>query len=386
MTDLTSAPDASVGVLDPPHAARRRAGGRRRRNADHRGRPRPRRELAGPLRPGQGERRGLGPPRPAGAARGAQPSSTSGASAPAAGPTRSTRPRSRRARRAGRPCSSGPPTRPTSSPSTSHRPSCGRWRSRRGSSASTRGACWLPQALEGVATVGLVYLSVRRWFSAQAALLGGCRGGAHPRGRHDVPLQQPRRPAGTAAHRGDLRHHARPREGADQVARPRRRADRVRLHHQNDAGLPDPPRHGGRLPAGRADRLVAPGLADLPHGCLRAGGGRLVGGHRRADAGGRPALRRRVAEQQHPQPDLRLQRLRPPRRQRVGQRGRWTCRREHVGPDRLHPPVQRGVREHDVVAAARAPSSWAPCCSSSPSGPAAPIASAPGSCSGAARW
>ncbi len=30
-----------------------------------------------------------------------------------------------------------------------------------------------PQALEGVATVGLVYLSVRRWFSAQAALLSG---------------------------------------------------------------------------------------------------------------------------------------------------------------------------------------------------------------------
>ena len=31
----------------------------------------------------------------------------------------------------------------------------------------------VPQALEGVATVGLVYLSVRRWFSARAALLGG---------------------------------------------------------------------------------------------------------------------------------------------------------------------------------------------------------------------
>jgi 4-amino-4-deoxy-L-arabinose transferase-like glycosyltransferase len=31
----------------------------------------------------------------------------------------------------------------------------------------------VPQALEGVATVGLVYLSVRRWFSANAALLGG---------------------------------------------------------------------------------------------------------------------------------------------------------------------------------------------------------------------
>jgi 4-amino-4-deoxy-L-arabinose transferase-like glycosyltransferase len=31
----------------------------------------------------------------------------------------------------------------------------------------------VPQALEGVATVGLVYLTVRRWFSAQAALLAG---------------------------------------------------------------------------------------------------------------------------------------------------------------------------------------------------------------------
>jgi 4-amino-4-deoxy-L-arabinose transferase-like glycosyltransferase len=30
-----------------------------------------------------------------------------------------------------------------------------------------------PQALEGVATVGLVYLTVRRWFTAQAALLAG---------------------------------------------------------------------------------------------------------------------------------------------------------------------------------------------------------------------
>src|ERR1700733_5861696 len=31
----------------------------------------------------------------------------------------------------------------------------------------------VPQALEGLATVGLVYLTVRRWFSAQAALLAG---------------------------------------------------------------------------------------------------------------------------------------------------------------------------------------------------------------------
>jgi 4-amino-4-deoxy-L-arabinose transferase-like glycosyltransferase len=31
----------------------------------------------------------------------------------------------------------------------------------------------VPQALEGVATVGMVYLTVRRWFTAQAALLAG---------------------------------------------------------------------------------------------------------------------------------------------------------------------------------------------------------------------
>ena len=66
-----------------------------------------------------------------------------------------------------------------------------------------------PQALEGVATVGLVYLSVRRWFSAQAALLGRRGGGADAGGGDDVPLQQPRRHAGPAAHRRHLRHHPR---------------------------------------------------------------------------------------------------------------------------------------------------------------------------------
>jgi 4-amino-4-deoxy-L-arabinose transferase-like glycosyltransferase len=38
----------------------------------------------------------------------------------------------------------------------------------------------VPQALEGVATVGLVYLTVRRWFSAQAALLAGVALAATP--------------------------------------------------------------------------------------------------------------------------------------------------------------------------------------------------------------
>ena len=85
----------------------------------------------------------------------------------------------------------------------------------------------VPQALEGVATVGLVYLSVRRWFSAAGRAPRRRGGRADAGGRHDVPLQQPRRAAGPAAHRRDLCHHARAREGADQVARPRRRAGRA---------------------------------------------------------------------------------------------------------------------------------------------------------------
>ena len=44
---------------------------------------------------------------------------------------------------------------------------------RRGSSGSTRGACWSPQALEGVAAVALLYAAVRRWFGPAAGLLAG---------------------------------------------------------------------------------------------------------------------------------------------------------------------------------------------------------------------
>ena len=119
----------------------------------------------------------------------------------------------------------------------------------------------VPQALEGVATVGLVYLSVRRWFSAQAALLGGAVVALTPVAAMMFRYNNPDALLALLLTGRDLRHHARPRAGADQVARPRRCAGGLRLHHQDDAGLPDPPRHGRRLPARRADRMVAPGLA-----------------------------------------------------------------------------------------------------------------------------
>ena len=85
----------------------------------------------------------------------------------------------------------------------------------------------VPQALEGVATVGLVYLSVRRWFSAQAALLGGAVVALTPVAAMMFRYNNPDALLALLLTARDLRHHARPREGADQVARPRRRAGRA---------------------------------------------------------------------------------------------------------------------------------------------------------------
>ena len=63
-------------------------------------------------------------------------------------PTSSTPPRSKPARRAGRRCSSARSTPATPSPLTSPPSSSGRWRSRRGCSASTGWSVLVPQALE----------------------------------------------------------------------------------------------------------------------------------------------------------------------------------------------------------------------------------------------
>ena len=56
----------------------------------------------------------------------------------------------------------------------------------------------VPQVLEGVAAVGLVYAAVKRWFGPPAGLLAGARAGLHSGGRPHVPVQQPRRAHGAA--------------------------------------------------------------------------------------------------------------------------------------------------------------------------------------------
>ena len=59
----------------------------------------------------------------------------------------------------------------------------------------------VPQALEGVACVGVLYLTVRRWFGAGRRPARRRGAGPHAGGDPDVPLQQPRRPARAAPHR-----------------------------------------------------------------------------------------------------------------------------------------------------------------------------------------
>ena len=78
-------------------------------------------------------------------------------------------------------------------------------------------------------------------------------------------------------------------------------------------------------------------VVQLTLACVRDGRvGGVVGRDRRAVAGGVAPVHRRLAEQQRPRPDLRVQRLRPPHRQRDGQRRRrWRGQGGRWGPTGL---------------------------------------------------
>ena len=102
----------------------------------------------------------------------------------------------------------------------------------------------VPQALEGVATVGLVYLTVRRWFTADAALLAGAVVALTPVAALMFRFNNPDALLALAAHRRRLRPGSGARGGPDQVAGAGRHAGRLRVHHQDAAGLPHRPALG----------------------------------------------------------------------------------------------------------------------------------------------
>ena len=89
-----------------------------------------------------------------------------------------------------------------------------------------------PQALEGVAAVGLLYATVRRWFSPAAALLSAALLALTPVAGADVPVRQSRCAPDAAARRGRLGDHGGDRTGRRAWLRARRpgRRERLGLH------------------------------------------------------------------------------------------------------------------------------------------------------------
>ena len=210
----------------------------------------------------------------------------------------------------------------------------------------------MPQALEGVATVGLVYLTVRRWFTAQAALLAGAVVALTPVAAMMFRFNNPDALLAlllTGATYATVRALERAQTRWLVLAGALVGFGFITKMMQAFLILPV---------LGIVYLLAAPtawwrrGLAGRRPGRLHAGGGGMVGGRRGTDPGRRPSLRRRLAEQQHLQPDLRLQRLRPVDRQR----GRHVGGRESgaaCGARPGSPGSSIPVRQHDVLAAAR---------------------------------
>ena len=110
-----------------------------------------------------------------------------------------------------------------------------------------------------------------------------------------------------------------------------------------------------RLPARRPEHRARPHQAAADRRPRDGRVGRLVHRVGRADPGLQPPLHRRLAAQLDPRADPRLQRLRPPDRERDRQRRRrWRTgrrrRRQHVGRDRHRPHVQQRDRQSDRLA------------------------------------
>ena len=80
----------------------------------------------------------------------------------------------------------------------------------------------VPQALEGVAAVGLLYAAIRRVSGPGAGLLAGIVFSADAGRRADVPVQQPGRAAGADAGRGRVLRAASLRKGQQPLVVDRR--------------------------------------------------------------------------------------------------------------------------------------------------------------------
>ena len=209
----------------------------------------------------------------------------------------------------------------------------------------------VPQALEGVAAVALLYAAVKRWFGPGAGLLAGLMLAVTPVAALMFRFNNPDALLVcllvAAAY-----CLVRALEGASTrwVIAVGTLIGFAFLAKMMQAFLVLPAFALG-VPGGRADRAAPPRAAAARRCSGDRRQRRLVGGDRRAVAGGFASDDRRIADQQHLQPDHRLQRPRTDlRRQRPGgRRGRGELQRR----DRPAAPVQRPDGRTGVVAAAR---------------------------------
>ena len=180
----------------------------------------------------------------------------------------------------------------------------------------------VPQALEGVATVGLLFVTVRRWFTPGAALLAGAVVALTPVATLMFRFNNPDALLTlllTGAAYATIRAVEAGRSRWMVLAGTLIGFGFITKMLQAIILMPvlalvyllaGPPKLGRRMRPGRLRRRG--------HGGRR----RLVGGGRPAHAGRRPPLHRGLDRQQPSQPHLRLQRVRPAHRQRDGQRRR----------------------------------------------------------------
>ena len=216
----------------------------------------------------------------------------------------------------------------------------------------------VPQALEGVAAVALLYAAVKRVGGHPAGLLAGAALAVTPVATLMFRFDNPDAMLVllmTAAAYATVRAVERASWRWLSLVRS---AARLRVPDQDAAGPDRGPCVRARLPRGRA-RSARP--ADPAHPRRRrspGGGRRLVGGARRAVAGGLPPVHRRLEAQLHPRVDVRLQRLRPAYRQRQQRHARRKWRwRVLLRPDRADPAVRHRDGHPDLLAAARRRSS-----------------------------
>jgi len=118
----------------------------------------------------------------------------------------------------------------------------------------------VPQALEGVAAVALLYAAVRRVSGDGAAFLAGAVFALAPTAALIFRFQQSRRAAGVAAGRGRVLRSARLREGQQpSVADRRGRLGRLRISGQDAAGVLGGARFRRGVPGRRSPSDAAPG-------------------------------------------------------------------------------------------------------------------------------